>query len=58
MPVNDNMHWRLLAERMLIAAEDMLSEDCQAMARRLATDYDRLARDAEARDRAKAPTSA
>jgi hypothetical protein len=52
------MHWRLLAERMLIAAEDMLSEDCQAMARRLAKDYDRLARDGEARDRAETPTSA
>ena len=48
MSLTDAMHWRLCADQMRIAAEAMLSEECRAIALRLAEDYDRLARHAEA----------
>ena len=47
MLLTDAMHWRLCADQMRIAAEAMLSEECRAIALRLAEDYDRLARRAE-----------
>ena len=49
MSLTDAMHWRLCADQMRIAAEAMLSEECRAIALRLAEDYDRLARQARAR---------
>ena len=46
--LDDAKQWRLCAEEIRTAAEDMLSEQCRAIALRLAEDYDRLARHAEA----------
>ena len=45
--LGDAKQWRLCAEEIRTAAEDMLSEQCRAIALRLAEDYDRLARRAE-----------
>jgi hypothetical protein len=45
---DDAKQLRACAEEMRVAAEEMLSDECRATALRLAEDYDRLARQAEA----------
>ena len=40
--LSDAKQWRLCAEEIRTAAEDMLGEQCRAIALRLEEDYDRL----------------
>jgi hypothetical protein len=44
---DDAEHGRFSAEEMRAIAEEMLSEECRAMALRVAEGYDRLAAQAE-----------
>ena len=47
--LDDAKQWRLCAEELRTAADDMLSEHCRAMTQRIADGYDRLAQHAEQR---------
>jgi hypothetical protein len=47
--LDDAKHWRFCAEELRTAAEDILSEQCRAMALRVVDRYDRLAQHAEDR---------
>jgi hypothetical protein len=55
--LEDAKHWRFCAEELRTAADDMLSDQCRAMALRIADGYDCLARHAEDRVNHKAAQS-
>ena len=55
--LEDAKHWRFCAEELRTAADDMLSDQCRAMALRIADGYDCLAQRAEDRANHEAPQS-
>ena len=48
-PINDPKHWRELAEKTRVHAEQMKDPDSKRKTLRLAADYEELARRAERR---------
>jgi hypothetical protein len=49
IPINDPKHWRELAEKTRVRAEQMNDPDAKRKTLRLAADYEELAKHAERR---------